>query len=228
MYNRAYQSKYPLQKAFILLRFSTIGASVALLRQRAATIANTIATKAHTIATFGASVATKAWGVATTLFAKLFRVSMWSVRGALISTGIGALIVGLGLAIEYVCSNWESIAPRLVAVWEWIKGAISPIMDWFSEIFAWIGNGIDTILGGARAVTDFLGITDSKASPSPSLSTNGLVDSTLATQTQNAQNFYNSTQSRQINDNKTIYINTTASAQEVAQVIASNSYSYAD
>lgn len=223
---------YPLQKAFILLRFSTIGASVALLRQRAATIANTIATKAHTIATFGATAATKAWGVATTLFAKLFRVSMWSVRGALISTGIGALIVGLGLAIEYVCSNWESIAPRLVAVWEWIKGAISPIMDWFSEIFAWIGNGIDTILSGARAVTDFLGITDSKDSKntatSPSLSTNGLVDSTLATQTQNAQNFYNSTQSRQINDNKTIYINTTASAQEVAQVIASNSYSYAD
>lgn len=222
---------YPLTKAIVALRFSTIGASVALLRQRAAAIANTIATKANTIATFGATMATKAWGVATTLFAKLFRVSMWSVRGALISTGIGALIVGLGVAIEYVCSNWESIAPRLVAVWEWIKGAISPIMDWFSEIFAWIGSGIDTILNGARAVTDFLGITDSKdskASPSPSLSTNGLVDSTLATQTQNAQNFYNSTQSRQINDNKTIYINTTASANEVAQAIASNSYSYAD
>ena len=85
---------------------------------------------------------------------------------------------------------------------------------------------------GSGGVTDFLGITDSKDSKntatSPSLSTNGLVDSTLATQTQNAQNFYNSTQSRQINDNKTIYINTTASAQEVAQVIASNSYSYAD
>ncbi len=223
---------YPLTKAIVALRFSTIGASVALLRQRAAAIANTIATKAHTIATFGATMATKAWGVATTLFAKLFRVSMWSVRGALISTGIGALIVGLGLAIEYVCSSWESIAPRLVAVWEWIKGAISPIMDWFSEIFAWVSNGIDTILSGARAVTDFLGITDSKDSKntatSPSLSTNGLVDSTLATQAQNAQNFYNSTQSRQINDNKTIYINTTASAQEVAQVIASNSYSYAD
>lgn len=50
----------------------------------------------------------------------------------------------------------------------------------------------------------------------------------VATQAQNAQNFYNSTQSRQINDNKTIYINTTASANEVAQVIASNSYAYAD
>lgn len=223
---------YPLQKAFILLRFSTIGASIALMKQRAGMILNTIATKAHTLATFGATAATKAWGVATTLFAKLFRVSMWSVRGALISTGIGALIVGLGLAIEYVCSNWESIAPRLVAVWEWIKGAISPIMDWFSEIFAWIGSGIDTILNGARAVTDFLGITNSKDSKntatSPSLNTNGLVDSTIATQAQNAQNFYNSTQSRQINDNKTIYINTTASAQEVAQAIASNSYSYAD
>ena len=222
---------YPLTKAMIAFRFSTIGASIALLRQRAAMVVNTIATKAHTLATFGATAATKAWGVATTLFSKLFRVSMWSVRGALISTGIGALIVGLGLAIEYVCSNWESIAPRLVAVWEWIKGAISPITEWFSGIFDWIGNGIDKLLSGARAVTDFLGITDSKDSKigtSPNLNTSGLVDSTLATQAQNAQNFYNSTQSRQINDNKTIYINTTASANEVAQVIASNSYSYAD
>ena len=222
---------YPLQKAFILLRFSTIGASIALLRQRAAAITNTIATKAHTIATFGATMATKAWGVATTLFAKLFRVSMWSVRGVLISTGIGALIVGLGLAIEYVCSNWESIAPKLVSVWEWIKGGISPIIDWLSEVFAWVSDGISKVISGVLSITDFLGITDSKdskASPSPSLNTNGLVDSTLATQQENAQNFYNSTQSRQINDNKTIYINTTASANEVAQAIASNSYSYAD
>ena len=221
---------YPLTKAMIAFRFSTIGASIALMKQRAGMILNTLATKAHTIATFGATAATKAWGVATTLFSKLFRVSMWSVRGALISTGIGALIVGIGVAIEYVCSNWESIAPRLVAVWEWIKGAISPIIDWFSDVFAWVSDGINKVINGVLSVTDFLGITDSKTqdSATPNLNTSGLVDSTLATQTQNAQNFYNSTQSRQINDNKTIYINTTASAQEVAQVIQSNSYSYAD
>ena len=76
-------------------------------------------------------------------------------------------------------------------------------------------------------VTRFLGITDSDDTPA-SLDTNGVVEKTIHTQTQNAQNFYNNTQNRAINDNKTIYINTTASANEVAEAINAYSYSYAD
>lgn len=100
-------------------------------------------------------------------------------------------------------------------------------MQWFEGVFGFIAKGIDKILSGARAVTDFLGITDSEDSMS-SINTQGLVDSTLATQTQNAQSFYNSTQSRQINDNKTIYITTSANANDVAKAITDYSYSYAD
>ncbi|WP_300449523.1 phage tail tape measure protein [uncultured Helicobacter sp.] len=218
---------YPLTKSLIALRFTTIGNTLSLARHRIALIYSTIATKAYTLATFGANLTTKAWGISTALFAKVFKVSMWSVKGALISTGIGALIVGIGLAISYVLENWESIAPKLVAVWEWIKEAISPVVQWFEGIFGFIAKGIDKILSGARAVTDFLGITDSEDSMS-SINTQGLVDSTLATQTQNAQSFYNSTQSRQINDNKTIYITTSANANDVAKAITDYSYSYAD
>ncbi len=218
---------YPLTKSLIALRFTTIGNTLSLARHRIALIYSTIATKAYTLATFGANLTTKAWGISTALFAKVFKVSMWSVKGALISTGIGALIVGIGVAISYVLENWESIAPKLIAVWEWIKEAISPVVQWFEGIFGFIAKGIDKILSGARAVTDFLGITDSEDSMS-SINTQGLVDSTLATQTQNAQSFYNSTQSRQINDNKTIYITTSANANDVAKAITDYSYSYAD
>lgn len=219
---------YPLTKSLILLRFSTIGNTFALIKHYLTLIASSIATKAYTIAAFGANLATKAWGMTTQWFSKVFKVSMWSVRGVLISTGIGALMVGIGLAIHYVCEHWESIAPRLIAVWEWIKEQISPIVEWFSSIFGFISQGINKLLSGARAVTDFLGITDSKDSISPALSTKGLIDKTLASQQQNTQNFYNSAQSRQINDNKTIYITTGANANEVARAIASNSYSYGD
>lgn len=218
---------YPLTKSLIALRFTTIGNTLSLARHRIALIYSTIATKAYTLATFGANLTTKAWGISTALFAKVFKVSMWSVKGALISTGIGALIVGIGVAISYVLENWESIAPKLIAVWEWIKEAISPVVQWFEGVFGFIAKGIDKILSGARAVTDFLGITDSEDSMS-SINTQGLVDSTLATQTQNAQSFYNSTQSRQINDNKTIYITTSANANDVAKAITDYSYSYAD
>lgn len=218
---------YPLTKSLIALRFTTIGNTLSLARHRIALIYSTIATKAYTLATFGANLTTKAWGISTALFAKVFKVSMWSVKGALISTGIGALIVGIGVAISYVLENWESIAPKLIAVWEWIKEAISPVVQWFEEVFGFIAKGIDKILSGARAVTDFLGITDSEDSMS-SINTQGLIDSTLATQTQNAQSFYNSTQSRQINDNKTIYITTSANANDVAKAITDYSYSYAD
>lgn len=218
---------YPLTKSLIALRFTTIGNTLSLARHRIALIYSTIATKAYTLATFGANLTTKAWGISTALFAKVFKVSMWSVKGALISTGIGALIVGIGVAISYVLENWESIAPKLIAVWEWIKEAISPVVQWFEGVFGFIAKGIDKILSGARAVTDFLGITDSEDSMS-SINTQGLVDSTLATQTQNAQSFYNSTQSRQINDNKTIYITTSANANDVAKAVTDYSYSYAD
>ena len=210
---------YPFQLIF--------GLNKALAIHKIRLVASTIATKAYTLAMGGASLATKAWGIATSAFSKLFKVSMWSVKGALLSTGIGALIVGIGLAIASVCENWESIAPKLIAVWEWIKEAISPITEWFMDIFDFIGKGIDKILSGARAVTDFLGITDSDDTPA-SLDTNGVVEKTIHTQTQNAQNFYNNTQNRAINDNKTIYINTTASANEVAEAINAYSYSYAD
>lgn len=217
---------YPLQKIFIALRFSTIGSTLALIKHRIALIASSISTKAHILATNRANLATKAWGITTSLFSKIFKLSMWVIKGALITTGIGALIVGIGVAMQYVVENWENISPRLVAIWDWIKEAISPVVKWFEKVFGFIAKGIDKILSGARVVTDFLGITDSKSLASSTINTQGLVDSTLEAQARNTQSFYNSTQNRQINDNKTIYITTSANANDVAKAVSS--YSYAD
>ncbi|PAF46292.1 phage tail tape measure protein, partial [Helicobacter sp. 12S02232-10] len=174
------------------------------------------------IASFGVSV-----------FSKIFRVSMWNIKGALISTGIGALIVGLGLAIEYIASNWESIYPRLIGVWERIKEGIAPITDWFKGIFDWISNGIAGIIDSISSVTDFLGITDSKEvnlNQKTTIAKKGLIDETLAKRNENQQKMLsqitNSNHSKQINDYKTITINTNTNPQAIAQTI--NSYRYDD
>ncbi len=62
-----------------------------------------------------------------------------------------------------MCVRIRNLSLLGLTVWEWIKEVISPIIDWFSGIFDWIGKGIDMILSGARVVTDFLGITDSNS-----------------------------------------------------------------
>ncbi|PAF46287.1 phage tail tape measure protein [Helicobacter sp. 12S02634-8] len=169
------------------------------------------------------------------LFANVFKISMWSIKGALISTGIGALIVGLGVALSYVVSHWEEIEPKLIGIWENIKESLSPIFEWFKGIFDWFSNGFNSIFDSIGKLTDFLGLTSPQltitpnTSPSPTLQA-GLIDSTLANYNTNQQKILsqvaNNDNSRQINDYKTITINTNAHPQAIASAI--NDYSYDD
>ncbi|WP_034354755.1 phage tail tape measure protein [Helicobacter jaachi] len=213
--------------ATALWAVATYPLKIALFAVRMQTMLAAISTKAYIVVSKGAALATKAWGVASVTFARVFKLSMLSVKAALISTGIGALIVAIGIAIGYVVENWESIAPRLVAVWEWIKEQINPVIEWFSQAFSFVSKGIDKVINGARAVTDFLGITD-KEEQSQNYSTKGLSDEVINTQKANTQAFYEQHKTSQINDNKVINITTGANANDVVQAITQNSYAYAD
>ena len=161
----------------------------------------------------------RSFGNATALFSRIFGISMLSIKGAIISTGIGALMFGIGASIYYVLNNWEYVSSKLIAIWSNLKTYISSILDWISDKFSF--------------VTDFIGITDSGSNivynNDNNLNTNGVIDKTILEREQSLQNFYTSNNlNRQINDNKTIYINTSSNPDSIAKAIYSNSYSYLD
>ena len=92
----------------------------------ATTIASTVATKAQAVATNSATVATTASSVA-----------MKVLRGAILATGIGALVVALGLVI----ANFDKI-----------KKAVLDTFPGLGKFASFIGNII-------TKVTDFVGVT---------------------------------------------------------------------
>lgn len=64
------------------------------------------------------------------------RIMSIGIKGALIGTGIGALVVGLGMAAEYVITHWEEISPVISGVCDTIKNAVGPVIDWVTDVFA--------------------------------------------------------------------------------------------
>ena len=93
---------------------------------------STVATKVNNVATAMATGITKLFGKAVDDNSKAFK----GLKYAIIGTGIGALVVGLGLVV----SNFENI-----------KKIVSNI--------GWLKNLGDTIMGIVNAVTDFIGLT---------------------------------------------------------------------
>lgn len=67
------------------------------------------------------------------------------VRAALISTGIGALIVGLGFAINWVYENWETVSGKLGALFKPVGDTISDIADSISDKWAAVTTFFSTI-----------------------------------------------------------------------------------
>lgn len=222
---------YPLQATYTLLTSGVIGFIWKLRIQNIWNKITTISTYILKGAIFALNGAFKIAGVGVSWFSKTFRFAMTTIKGALISTGIGALIVGLGFAIEYAYNHWEGIKGGFVAVWEWIKEGISPVIDWFKWVFEWISSGIGGIIDSIKGVTDFLGITDDKAiDVNKTTQLKGTIDEVITKQNENKAKMLSSISSndnsRQINDYKTITINTNANPQAIASAI--NSYSYDD
>lgn len=222
---------YPLQLSFTLLRSGVALYNAKLVITNTITKTISISTSILKGAIFALNGAFKIASVGVGLFSKSFKFAMTTIKGALISTGIGALIVGLGFAIEYAYNHWEGIKGGFVAVWEWVKEGISPIIDWFKWVFEWISNGIGGIIDSIKGVTDFLGITDDKAiDVNKTTHLKGSIDEVIAKQNENKAKMLSSISSndnsRQINDYKTITINTNANPQAIASAI--NSYSYDD
>lgn len=106
----------------------------------APTLANTAATTAQAGANVGLATAT----TASTTAMKLFRL-------ALIGTGIGALVVGLGLLI----ANWDKVTEAVMKAYNWFNKLGPGIKVVISIMFPFIG-----VIYGVIKALEFFGVVD--------------------------------------------------------------------
>ena len=148
--------------------------TASVIFQRAAMIAHAVASKAAAAAMAilrGASIAAAAG----------FRI----MKLALITTGIGAIVVGLATAAVWLYENWDRVKAFFQNFWQKIKPewesfkswldswieAFSSVFDetvaWWKDLFAdffgWIGEKIDWVLSSVKSVGEFFGFGDNSA-----------------------------------------------------------------
>ena len=157
-----------------LYNLATKRLTMSVLIQRAAMIAHAIASKAAAAAMAilrGASIAAAAG----------FRI----MKLALITTGIGAIVVGLATAAVWLYENWDRVKAFFQNFWQKIKPEWENFKSWldswieafssafdetvawwkdlFADFFGWIGEKIDWVLSSVKSVGEFFGFGDSSA-----------------------------------------------------------------
>ena len=163
------------------------------LKLNAAYLITAARMKAATAATWIANSAGKAW---TATMAAVRGASLAAAAGmkimrlALISTGIGALVVALGAGAAWIIENWDKVKAFFGNIWEsvkpyweatsnffssifdsvveWWRSIFGGFFDWVSEKFQWVVDIVSSIGDALGVATDWtkdaLGIGDGKES----------------------------------------------------------------
>lgn len=163
------------------------------LKLNAAYLITAARMKAAAAATWIANAAGKAWAatMAAVRGASLAAAAgMKIMRLALISTGIGALVVALGAGAAWTIENWDKVKAFFGNIWEsvkpyweatsnffssifdsvveWWRSIFGGFFDWISEKFQWVVDTVSSIGDALGAATDWtkdaLGIGDGKES----------------------------------------------------------------
>ena len=66
------------------------------------------------------------------------------MRSILVASGVGALLVALGFAVDFVIEHWDTIGPALKGIWDGVVGTISQT----------VGSIINFFVTGWASVTD--------------------------------------------------------------------------
>ncbi|WP_121756916.1 phage tail tape measure protein [Helicobacter felis] len=149
----------PLLRAWTLMRYSVLGNIVTLLWHRAVSFlsaAASLAMRAPLLLLSGtfrllsgqirlSTLFTRIFGLTSLLGAGLFSAAMKIMRLALITSGIGLLIVGIGVAIYAIVQNWESIKGWFIGFWAGLKARIAGFWDGIRLIFGAIANTLAPI-----------------------------------------------------------------------------------
>uniref|UniRef100_UPI000CF01308 phage tail tape measure protein n=1 Tax=Helicobacter felis TaxID=214 RepID=UPI000CF01308 len=149
----------PLLRAWTLMRYSVLGNIVTLLWHCAVSFlsaAASLAMRAPLLLLSGtfrllsgqirlSTLFTRIFGLTSLLGAGLFSAAMKIMRLALITSGIGLLIVGIGVAIYAIVQNWESIKGWFIGFWAGLKARIVGFWDGIRLIFGAIANTLAPI-----------------------------------------------------------------------------------
>ncbi|WP_121020447.1 phage tail tape measure protein [Helicobacter vulpis] len=161
----------PLLRAWTLLRYSVLGNISALLWHRGVSLASvgvSLAIRAPLLLLSGAfrlltgqitlsSVAARIFGITSMLMANLFGGAMKLVRLALMTSGIGLFIVGLGVAIYGLIEHWDSVKAWLIEFWGSLKARLMGFWEDVKMIFQAVAQGLAPIVGVFSWVFEMLG-----------------------------------------------------------------------
>jgi hypothetical protein len=77
--------------------------------------------------------------------------ALTAIKGALISTGIGAAFVGLGLAAGYVITHWDKVKGWFGTFWGWLKTGWRDALDLVKGLFyGWVA----AVIGELKLLAD--------------------------------------------------------------------------
>ncbi len=99
----------------------------ALLRLAASQVTASVSTGAMSVATGAFGIASRAAGAGARFFAG-------GLRSILIASGVGAVLVGLGFAINMLIDNWDEVVNAMSAAWGWVTDTWGRLGVFFSEL----------------------------------------------------------------------------------------------
>ena len=135
---------------------------LATLKLNLAYIAVTAQTKATAAATWIANTASKAYVFTTGILSKALTalkagftaagLGAKILRIALISTGIGAIAVGIGIAAAYIIEHWDEVKAFFMGFWQKIQPYWESIAAWFEKVWSTVANFFSSVWDSAKAL----------------------------------------------------------------------------
>jgi TP901 family phage tail tape measure protein len=83
-----------------------------------------------------ATIAFKAFRFAVVMGSRMMAFSFRALSGAMTATGIGAIIVGLGLAAWAIYENWDTLKALFLGFWDEVKPMWEKAAKFLSDLFA--------------------------------------------------------------------------------------------
>ena len=118
------------------------------LKLNAAYLITAARMKATTSATWVANAAGKAWATTMAVVkgeSLAAAAGMKIMRLALISTGIGAIVVALGASAAWVIENWEKVKAFFLEIWESVKPYWESAAKFFSDLWQGVSELLSAI-----------------------------------------------------------------------------------
>lgn len=141
-----------LNSVFKLKYLNTLKLNAAYLITATRTKALASAQRACQLATIGLDKVYKTLAAAMSVSIKAIK----SMKFALISTGIGAIVVALGMAAAYLIENWDEVKAFFLEIWESVKPYWESTTKFFSDLWQGVSDFLSAIFEPVIKIWDEL------------------------------------------------------------------------